>query len=217
MNIQNRLLRVFHHDNEIICPDVKGRLHKFDTDLKLICSSPALGFNKPINALAIDGEFVFTKDRFGTVGKWNRFTLEPVDFYQADNLCDRKKLFEGEEPSPSPCRGMAVLNGRLYTNNGFGQIVVIDINTFELLDVRDSPSPTFFDAICVECDGLHMLSDVIGHVYIGNLEENHFPIVRKIDTNVIHGVVYDRKHDRFCTLRTVAWVTTNACAQVLSP
>lgn len=199
MNIQNRLLRVFHYDNEIICPDVKGRLHKFDTDLKLVCSSPALGFNKPINALAIDGEFIFTKDRFGTVGKWNRSTLEPVDFYQADNLCDRTKLFEDEEPSPSPCRGMAVLNGRLYTNNGFGQIVVIDINTFELLDVRESPSPTFFDAICVECDGLHMLSDVIGNVYIGNLEENHFPIVRKIDTNVIHGVIYDRKHDRFCT------------------
>lgn len=199
MNIPNRLLRIFYSDNEIICSDVNGRLHKFDTDLNLLCSSPALGFNKPINAVVLHNQFIFTKDRFGTVGKWNRTTLEPVDFYQAENLCDRQKLFEGEEPSPSPCRAIAVLNNRLYTNNGFGQIVVLAIDNFQLLDVRESPSPSFFDAICVEHEGTHMLSDVIGNVYIGNIEENHFPIVRKIDTNVIHGVVYDKKHDRFCT------------------
>ncbi|ABS45729.1 MULTISPECIES: YncE family protein [Yersinia pseudotuberculosis complex] len=201
MNIQNRLLRIFYSesDRELICSDVKGRLHKFDSDLKLICSSPALGYNKPINAVTLYKEYIFTKDRFGTVGKWHRKTLEPLDFYEAHNLCDREKLFEGEEPSPSPNRAIAVLNDRLYTNNGYGQIVVIDVDTFELLDIRESPSPTFFDAICVDAPHAHMLSDVDGMVYIGNLEENYFPISHRIDTNVIHGVVYDRKHDRFCT------------------
>ncbi|WP_431224299.1 YncE family protein [Serratia sp. L9] len=199
MNIPNRLLRVFYADNELICSDVKGRLHKFDTELNLICSSPALGYNKPINAVVLYKTFIFTKDRFGTVGKWQRDTLEPIDFYEAENLCDREKLFDGEEPSPSPNRAIAVLNDRLYTNNGFGQIVVIDVNDFRLLDIRESPSPSFFDAICVENEETHMLSDVDGTVYIGNLEENYFPISRKLDSNVIHGVVYDRRHDRFCT------------------
>lgn len=199
MNIQNRLLRIFYSDNEVIASDVKGRLHKFDTDLNLICSSPALGYNKPINAVVLYKNYIFTKDRFGTVGKWQRDTLEPVDFYEAEHLCNREELFEGEEPSPSPSRGIAVLNDRLYTNNGFGQIVVIDVNNFSLLDVRQSPSQTFIDAICIEDPENHILSDAEGNVYIGNLEENFFPINKKIDSNVIHGVVYDRKHDRFCT------------------
>ena len=199
MNIQNRLLRIFYSENEIICSDVKGRLHKFDNELNLLCSSPALGFNKPINAVAVHNAFIFTKDRFGAVGKWNRHTLEPIDFYQAENLCDREKLFEDEEPSPSPNRAIAVLNDRLYTNNGYGQIVVLDIHDFRLLDIRESPSPSFFDAICVDNPDVHMLSDVEGEVYIGNLEENFFPVQRKLDNNVIHGVIYDKKHDRFCT------------------
>ncbi|WCG82315.1 WD40 repeat domain-containing protein [Pectobacterium sp. A5351] len=199
MNIQNRLLRIFYSDNEIICSDVKGRLHKFDVELNLICSSPALGFNKPINAVVLHSDYIFTKDRFGTVGKWDRSTLEPIDFYQAENLCDREKLFEDEEPSPSPNRAIAILNNRLYTNNGYGQIVVIDIHNFSLLDIRESPSSSFFDAICVENAGIHALSDVEGNVYIGNIEENSFPIKRKLDNNVIHGVIYDEKHDRFCT------------------
>lgn len=199
MNIQNRLLRIFYSDNEVIASDVKGRLHKFDTDLNLICSSPALGYNKPINAVVLYKNYIFTKDRFGTVGKWQRDTLEPVDFYEAEHLCNREELFEGEEPSPSPSRGIAVLNDRLYTNNGFGQIVVIDVNNFSLLDVRQSPSQTFIDAICIEDPENHILSDAEGNVYIGNIEENFFPINKKIDSNVIHGVIYDRKHDRFCT------------------
>lgn len=118
-------------------------MHKFDVELNLICSSPALGFNKPINAVVLHSDYIFTKDRFGTVGKWDRSTLEPIDFYQAENLCDREKLFEDEEPSPSPNRAIAILNDRLYTNNGYGQIAVIDIHDFSLLDIRESPSSSF--------------------------------------------------------------------------
>lgn len=199
MNIQNRLLRIFFIENELICSDVKGRLHKFDTNLNLLNSSPALGFNKPINAVVIYNDYIFTKDRFGTVGKWLRSTLEPLDFYQADNLCNRNELFEDEEPSPSPNRAIAVFNDKLYTNNGFGQIVVLDVESFRLLEVRESPSPTFFDAICVDNPEVHICSDVEGTVYIGNIEKNNFPISKKLDNNVIHGVIYDPKHNRFCT------------------
>jgi hypothetical protein len=39
----------------------------------------------------------------------------------------------------------------------------------------------------------------MGTIYIGNLETNEWPVRRKIDSNVVHGVVYDGRHQRFWT------------------
>ncbi|MGE7875461.1 WD40 repeat domain-containing protein [Streptomyces venezuelae] len=198
---QNRLLRVMYVENKnfLIASDVSGRIHKFDLDLNLLQSSPSVTYNRPVNSLCCTEKYVFTKDRGGAIGKWDIETLAPLDFYDETLICNQEKLFEDEEPSLSPNRGIAYLNGRLYTNNGYGQMVVLDAETFEVVNIFESPSNTFFDCICVENPDLHALSDVDGMLYIGNLETNDFPVQVKIDTNVVHGVVYDKRHDRFWT------------------
>jgi outer membrane protein assembly factor BamB len=205
MNIQNRLLRIVHSktDDTIIASDVRGRVHKFDADLNLLRSSPAGSYSQPINALCVTDKYIFTKDRTGTIGKWSLQTLMPLDFYEGTRLCDQSKLMDGEVPSPSPSRGIAYLNNRIYTNNGYMQIVVIDAETFELLDIRDNPAPSFLDNIHVATAELHTLGDAEGNVYIGNLESNDFSISVKVDSGVVHGVQYDKRHDRF-------WVTRDS-------
>lgn len=201
MDNQNRLLRILHaRDKDVLIgSDVRGRIHMFDADLNLLHSSPVTSYDRPVNAICLTDRHIFTKDRFGSLGKWDIETLAPLDFYDGRLLCDADELFEGEQVSPSPNRGITVLNGRLYTNNGYGQIVVLDAESFALLDVRPSPSEVFIDCFCTEHSQVHALTDVVGNIFIGNLETNEFPIRRQIDTNVIHGVVYDRRHDRFWT------------------
>ena len=169
MDIQNRLLRVMYsrHKEVLIASDVRGRVHKFDRNLNLIQSSPVVTYDRPVNALCLSDKYIFTKDRFGSIGKWDLETLAPLDFLDGKMVCNRNLLADDEMPSLSPNRGIACLNGRLYTCNGYNQIVVIDAETFELLDVRESPSETFIDCICVGSSDVHALSDVRGTLYIG--------------------------------------------------
>lgn len=201
MNLQNRMLRVVYsaaHD-VIVASDVRGRIYKFDADLNLLQASPVVSYDRPVNAICLTDKYVFTKDRFGSIGKWDLATLRPLDFHDGKTTCDRSGLYPDEEPSPTPNRGIAVLNGKVYTPNGYNQFVVLDAESFAVLDIRSSPSETFVDCICVDHPELHALSDVDGNLFIGNLERHDFPVRLKIDTNVVHGVVYDHRHGRFWT------------------
>jgi WD40 repeat protein len=183
----------------LVASDVRVRVHAFDDDLNLVQSSPVTSYGAPINALCVTEHYVLTKDRFGTIGKWDLDTLVPMDFYDGRAICDASRLYPDEVPSPTPNRAIACINGRVYTPNGYNQIVVLDADTFEVLDIRESPSKTFIDCICASDPEVHALSDVEGDLFIGNLETNQFPIERQIDTSVVHGVVYDKRHDRFWT------------------
>lgn len=201
MDNQNRLLRIMYSREKdvLIGTDVRGRIHMFDPDLTLLRSSPVVTYDRPINAICLTDKYVFTKDRFGSIGKWDIDTLAPLDFHDGRLVCDVDRLFDDEEPSPSPNRGIAVLNGRVYTNNAYGQIVVLDAESFALLEVRPSPSEVFIDCFCTDNSETHALTDVVGNIFIGNLETNEFPVRKQIDTNVVHGIAYDKRHDRFWT------------------
>jgi WD40 repeat protein len=201
MNIQNRLMRVLYDrkKNVVFASDVKGRVHKFDSELNLLRSSPVVGKSHPINAICLSDKYIFTKDRTGSIGKWDIEKLTPMDFYDGTMICNRETLEEDEEPSPTPNRGIAHFNGRLYTNNGYGQMVVLDCETFDVLDIRESPSKTFLDNIYTENPNLHAMTDVDGFLYLGDLEKNEFPIKFQVDSELAHGIAYDEKHDRFWT------------------
>ncbi len=193
MNLQNRLLRVVYsrtHD-VLIGSDVRGRVHKLSRDLEVIGSSPVTTYDKPINAICLTDRYVITKDRFGAVGKWDLETLRPLDFYDGLTLRDTRTVAPDEEPSPSPNRAIAVYDGRVYTPNAYNQIVVLDVETFDVVDIRPSPSHTFLDCICVDNPDWHALTDVEGNIWFGHLSDNRFKHRAKIDTNVVHGVVWD--------------------------
>lgn len=201
MNIQNRLLRIIYsrEKNALFASDIRGRVHKFDTHLNLLQSSPVTNYDRPANSICLSNKYIFTKDRFGSIGKWDIDTLQPIDFYDGKFICDRSKLDADEEPSPTPNRGITLFKNHLYTNNGYNQIVVLDQETFDIVDITDSPSNTFFDCFCAEHDQVHAMSDVDGNIFIGNLETMQFPIQQKVDTMVVHTILYDKRHHRFWT------------------
>jgi outer membrane protein assembly factor BamB len=201
MNQHDRLGRIHYVPQKevFITPDLRGRLHKYSKDLKLLQSSPSTSYFRPINAICNSDRYIFTKDRAGAIGKWDLETLAPLDFYNEASACDRRFLFENEETSHSPARGMAYFNGKVYVNNGFTQIVVLDAETFDVVEIRQSPSNNFFDSIIIGTDELHAMSDVEGYVYVGNLETGSFPVKQRVDQNVVHCMRYDKRHDRFWT------------------
>jgi hypothetical protein len=203
MNVQNRIMRILHLKgrDQILGSDVKGRLHLFDLELNLIRSSPATTYNAPINTITTDDRYAFTKDRRGAIAKWDLDTLQPLDIYDEWNLADESGLMEGEEPSPSPARGIGLHNGRLYTTNGYNQMVVIDIETFDVQEIREWLLLSDFpDCIYAGIPGLQVVSTLNGMVYIGDLEKHEYPVQLRADHSSVHFVLYDKRHDRImCT------------------
>ncbi|MCY0881007.1 MAG: hypothetical protein OWS74_03345, partial [Firmicutes bacterium] len=179
MRFPQRLTRMIYIPNHdfLIGADVAGKLHAFDRDLNLLQSSPDIGYAVPINAITSDGEFAYTRNRRGSIAKWKLPDLDPLDVYDDLMLKDDGDLWPEEVPSPAANRGIGVLDGRLYANNGFLQIVVLDTRTFNIVAIRPALSQeAFIDCINTELSQLQAVSDTDGTVFLGNLSTNEFPI-----------------------------------------
>src|SRR5690606_20345121 len=161
MNIPDRIIRIIYSPSHdvLIGTDVKGRLHKFDLALNLIASSKTTEYNEPINAIVTEGNYVFTKNRRGSIAKYDLKSLQPLDVYDDFMLRNESDVLDkDEEPSPTAARGIGVAGGKLYTNNGYSQLVVLDIETFEVLDIRKPMyEDAFIDNICCENPDKHVV------------------------------------------------------------
>lgn len=206
MNLVNRSTRIQYIPclDELLVVDTAGGLHRLDRRLRVARSSPRLREQWPINAITFAGRFAYTRDRIGAITRWDLETLLPIDFYPAVSLADPNYLMEGEEPSPTPARGIAVFEGRLYVNNGYGQLAVFDCEPFHLREIRVGLNDSFIEWICTDAPGLQVMSDKRGRLHMGNLETGHFPITVAVDDNSnLHRVRYDPEYDAF-------WVTQDA-------
>jgi WD40 repeat protein len=206
MNIPDRFTRLIYspEKNVLIAADVRGRLHKLDLELNLIQTSSATSYNIPINAIVSDGKYIFTKNRRGAIGKWDLETLRPLDIYDDYPIRDENDIMENEEPSPTAARGIGLFNGKVFTNNGYSQVVVLDAETFEVLEIRNPMSEeSFIDCINTECSEVHAVSETCGLLHLGNIETGEFPIKIQVDGNNVHWVKYDSRHNRF-------WATQDA-------
>ncbi|GGJ25241.1 WD40 repeat domain-containing protein [Paenibacillus hunanensis] len=200
MHTNDRITRLLYinEKNCFVASDVKGRLHLLDLDLNVFCTSDTTSFNSPINAIEVTDKYVITKNRRGAIAKWDINTLHPLDIYEEHNICDKTYLWEQEEPSPTAARGISVYNGKVYTNNGYGQIVVLDLESFEIIEIRNPlTNESFIDCVSTEAGELHAISETSGVLHIGNLETGDFPINIQIDESNVHGVRYDKRHHRF--------------------
>lgn len=199
MYLQNRMLRILYlpKQNVLVGADVKGRLHMFDLELNLLASSPVTSYNKPINAIVASEKYLFTRDRVGTIGKWDIETLRPLDFQDGFSLRDDSYLMEGEEPSHSPSRGIGYHNGRVYVTNGYVQLTVLDAETFQVVEHLPTRNEQFYDCFCMDNPDLQAISNIDGEVLVGNIETGEFPTVVAVDTGSVHNVRYDQRHNRF--------------------
>ncbi|MER8011863.1 PQQ-binding-like beta-propeller repeat protein [Streptomyces sp. NPDC094149] len=187
----------------LLACDVRGGLHRLDHDLTPRRSSglPAVAQDPagcPVYGVALAGDWIITRDKTGTICRWHADTLRLADRLDARTTADRSLLLEGEQPSPTMLRGIGVWNGKAYVDNGYFQVVVLDVETFAV--ERIVPWPHGYDMLewfCTDAPGVHAVADRHGCVHLGSLEEWSFPTTVRVDTSNVHRVVYDARHHRF--------------------
>lgn len=207
MELPNRLLRILYdrERDRLVGTDVVGRIHALTPSLELERSSPVLPYNQPIYAVNLAGPYVVTRDRSGNLVKWDADSLDPIDTIDAAYFRDESSLLPGEEPSPAVARGLAVWNGIVYTNNGYVQLALVDLETFAVRSILPSISgDVMLEWICTDRPGLQAVSDKSGNLYLGSLETMDFPIHVVVDEGSnLHRIRYDERFDRF-------WVTQDS-------
>lgn len=210
MEIPNRPIRIVYVQGVgLLCSDVTGRLHVLDEELRVVRSSPNVPGMGPGYAIAVSPPWVVTKDPYGNLCKWSLETLDPTNYLNGASVCDRRTLLPGEEPSPAIHRGITVWRDRVYTNNGYMQFVILDLDTFSVERIVPSPTGSFFpiEWISIEHPLVHAISDKDGQLFLGHLDTLVFPVRLRLDAGTnLHRVRYDRRWDRF-------WVTQDSGEQ----
>ncbi|MEV4443418.1 WD40 repeat domain-containing protein [Streptomyces sp. NPDC049577] len=192
----------------LLAATTHGRLHRYDTDLNLVRSSHSGTVAQqpsgvPVYAVLVTDDWIVTRDKLGTICRWDAETLRLVDRLDATATCDPSQLMEGEQPSPTILRGIGLWKGKIYVDNGYFQLVVLDLETFTVERVVLWPHGyDMLEWFCTDAPGVHAISDRNGRVHLGSLEDLSFPTVVEIDSSNVHRLVYDRRHRRF-------WATTD--------
>jgi outer membrane protein assembly factor BamB len=204
MELTDRVTRIISLGARgLLAADVTGRLHVLDRDLNLLRSSKALptailSSSRPVYTLAVAGGWVVTKDMGGSIAKWSLDTLDLIVHYDAYSLCDRSLLKEDEEPSPVMSRGVTIWGEKVYVNNGYRQLVVLDLESFSIQQIVPSITGDIaLENFCTDHPDVHVVSDKGGRLHFGSLDSLEFPIVVKADESNIHRVCWDPRHQRF--------------------
>jgi hypothetical protein len=204
MQIRERLCRIVREaDAGLIATDAVGRIHRLDSNLRVLQSSPVSRSTVPFYAVLAVGRWIVGRDKLGNIARWDARTLEMTHWIETESTANRSTLWEGEEPSLTISRGIAELDGKVYLNNGFMQLVVLDLETFAVEQVRESPTgDTPIEWISTECPGVQAVTDKEGNLRIGSLAIGHFPINLSLDDDAnLHRVRYDSRHDRFWVIQ----------------
>ncbi len=204
MKFQERLCRIIRTDEgNILASDAAGRIHLFDAQLRLLRSSPSHSGAQPFYTLHLAGRWIVGRDKLGNIARWDANTLQLTHWLDARSTAGQDGLWEDEDPSLTISRGIVEHAGKLYLNNGFMQLLVIDLESFSIEDIRVSPTgDTPIEWICVDHPTLHAITDKDGRLFLGDLPSNDFPVVLKLDDKSnLHRVRYDARHDRFWVIQ----------------
>lgn len=207
MELRNRVLRILClGEMGILATDVAGELHLLDENLDPIRSSSALPGGQPVYAVTATDRYVITKDKRGGISRWSLPSLDLLDHLDADALCDRSGLMPGEEPSPTINRGIGVWQDKVYVNNGYLQLVIIDLPTFRVERIVPSMSESYLEWLSFDRPDLHAVTDKQGRLFLGDLARLDFPVeIRVDDRSNLHRACWDPRHARF-------WVTQDSGA-----
>jgi outer membrane protein assembly factor BamB len=199
VELRNRVLRILHlGELGILATDVAGELHLLDEDLNIVRSSSSLPGGQPTYAVTTTDRYVITKDKRGGISRWALPSLDLLDHLDADALCDRAELMPGEEPSPTINRGIGVWQDKVYVNNGYLQLVIIDLPTFTVERIVPSMSESYLEWLSFDRPDRHAVTDKQGRLFLGDVSTLEFPVeVRVDDRSNLHRARWDERHGRF--------------------
>ncbi|GAA1137423.1 hypothetical protein [Nocardioides aquiterrae] len=204
MLVTERICRILRTPGgDVVASDAVGRIHLLDPDLNVLRSSPVNRSTTPFYAVLLAGDWVVGRDKLGNIARWDVRTLEMTHWIETRSASDEAGLWEDEEPSLTISRGIVELDGNIYANNGFMQVVVLDLESFSVVDVRSSPSGDVpIEWMCVDLPDVHAVTDKQGNLYLGDLRTNSFPTTLSLDEDAnLHRVRYDRLHHRFWVIQ----------------
>ncbi|MEU3978638.1 WD40 repeat domain-containing protein [Streptomyces sp. NPDC026672] len=204
MEIRERITRIVNHpDRGLLAADARGGLHWLDAELNVRRSSVASATAQataahPIYALQIVGDWIVTRDKMGNISRWDADSLRLLDRLDARATADRSLLMEGEQPSLTMLRGIGVWQGKVYVDNGYYQLVILDLETFTVDRIVLWPHGyDMLEWFCTDAPGVQAVGDRNGRIQIGDLAALDFPTVVKVDSANIHRLVYDGRHNRY--------------------
>jgi outer membrane protein assembly factor BamB len=204
---EERITRIIHRPGRgILAADTRGAVHWFTADLErrrssryAVAAQDPVG--DPIYAIAVAGDAIITRDRIGNISRWDADTLALTDRLDAWATVNRDLLLDGEQPTPTTLRGIGIWQGKAYVDNGYFQVVVIDLAGFTVDRIVAWPHGyDMLEWFCTEAPGIHAVGDRHGQVHLGSLPELAFPTVVQIDTSNVHRVLYDERHGRLWAL-----------------
>jgi WD40 repeat protein len=202
MKLRQRAARaVWVEGHGLLVTDIRGGIYLLDENFQILRSGRHPESVAPTYAVTTSGDYAYTKDFRGTLTQWSLPSLQPVNSLDAHNLRGSGDYLEGEEPSTAINRGICVWQDRLYANNGYVEIAVVDARTFDLIEVRQSFTNHFVEWFCTDRPGQQAVTDKEGSLFVGDLANFDFPLRVRLDQESnLHRVKYDARHDRY-------WVT----------
>ncbi|MET8011857.1 PQQ-binding-like beta-propeller repeat protein [Streptomyces sp. NPDC005271] len=147
------------------------------------------------------GRWVVGKDRRGNLTKWSLDTLHPVGRLNLQTMCDGTS-----ETVPDTVGGadLTAWNGRIYTTDHRGHLVVVDIETFSIETVIPSLAGDSASLhCCTEHPSVHTMVDRLGRIFLGSLATPAFPVAATVECGRVQQIRYDAHHDRFWAVERV--------------
>ncbi|GHJ37050.1 WD40 repeat domain-containing protein [Streptomyces sp. TS71-3] len=204
MEIRERITRIVSDAGRgILVADARGSLHWLDSELRVLRSSSDSAIAQsiaahPIYGVKIVGDWIITRDKVGNICRWDANSLRLIDHLDAAATADESLLLEGEQPSLAILRGIGVWNGKVYVDNGYYQLVILDLETFAVERIVLWPHGyDMLEWFSTAAPGVHAVADRNGRIQFGDLETLSFPTVVKVDNSNVHRLVYDKRHNRF--------------------
>lgn len=143
MKLTNRITCVNYVNGlGLLAGDVSGRVHLLDDDLRIQQSSTAVGGGQPIRHLVSIHGWVVGKDRLGNLNRWSARTLDLVDSLPVRAGEALPDATAERWPGPAGNHELTVWDGCLYTHDGTGRQLVVDIESFSVERALFSPPVT---------------------------------------------------------------------------
>jgi outer membrane protein assembly factor BamB len=182
---------------QIFAGDDKGLIHRISDALEWRQQSPATSHGVAIHAITCDDKHVYTRDVAGNLVRWRKDSLAPIDFLVTDNMTEEHQREDEATPVPSASQALQIIDGKLLVANARGSLTVIDVVTFTFEREIVPADGAFPESVFKGPDGRVWVTDVVGRVYAGSLQDRHLTIVNKTRLAVVHRLVFESVSRRF--------------------
>ncbi|TQV67668.1 hypothetical protein FKG94_25175 [Exilibacterium tricleocarpae] len=198
MNVKTRFTNAaFDHDssNLYMCDD-KGIVYCFDEKLLLLKQSTPPSNGVTLHGICTDEAHVYVRDVAGNVICLCKEKLLQKHFFVSQHYVSPEN--EGSHPVPSPSHAIVATDRYLIFCNARGSLSFLNKKTFSFNRSIEISENAFLEHLSLSsCKKYLYVNDIIGNIFILDLEKFSIKKIASLHSGVSHSMVYDSKHKRF--------------------